>query len=272
MGRKTTKTKKNTSTTDTNIPDQHDLPNLQYSTTGRVSVVLPSYNEKENIVEAIERISNALKTDLYEIIIIDDNSPDLTWKLAQDLQNPKVRVIRRMRERGLASALDRGIQEANGSIIVWMDCDLGLPPEDVPKLVSHLNAHNDIVVGSRYAPHGKDNRAKWRAAMSWVFNLYASCILGFYARDYTSGFIAVKKEVTDKIHFSPHGFGEYFAEFLYKAHQHKYHILEVGYIYNYRKGGKSKLDTSFWHLLKAGAQYGWRILKIRFGKEKNQQD
>ncbi|MBI2573097.1 polyprenol monophosphomannose synthase [Candidatus Woesearchaeota archaeon] len=231
----------------------------------KVSVVLPSYNEKENIVEAIERISAALKDDLHEIIIVDDNSPDLTWKIAQDLNDPKVRVIRRLHERGLASALDRGIREATGNVVVWMDCDLGLPPEDVPKLVSHLNEKNDIVVGSRYAKHGKDKRAQWRAAMSWIFNIYASCILGFYARDYTSGFIAVKRSVTDKVHFSPHGFGEYFAEFLYKAHKQGYNIIEIGYEYNYRKGGKSKLDTSVLHLFKAGAQYGWRILKIRFG-------
>lgn len=229
-----------------------------------VSVVLPSFNERENIVEAIQRISLALSFKLKEIIVVDDNSPDETWKVVEDLQNPLTRVIRRMDERGLASALARGVSEARGEIIVWMDCDLGLPPEDLPRLIAGLH-DSDVVIGSRYAPGGKDNRAKLRAAMSTVFNRYAQLLLGFYARDYTSGFIAVKKEVTDAVPLSKEGFGEYFADFVYRAHRKGFKITEVGYEYNYRKSGTSKLDTGYWGVLKFGWQYALRILKIRFG-------
>ncbi len=229
-----------------------------------VSVVLPSYNEKDNIAEAVERLSASLGEQLLEIIVVDDDSPDLTWKAAQDLQNSKVRVIRRMDERGLASAISRGVIESKGDAIVWMDCDLGLPPEDVPRLVEKLATH-DIVVGSRYAPNGKDTRAFWRAFVSWAFNFYASCVLGFAARDYTSGFIAVRKEVAENVPISPHGFGEYFAEFLYLARKKGYSITEVGYVYSYRKFGQSKLDSDLWAFFKFGIQYGIRILKIRFG-------
>ncbi len=231
-----------------------------------VSVVLPSYNEKDNIAEAIERISAALGHDLHEIILVDDDSPDLTWKIAQDLGNPKVRVIRRTTERGLASALARGVSESKGKIVVWMDCDLGLPPEKLPNLIAPLEEY-DVVVGSRYAPGGADKRVWWRASISRIFNFYAQCILGFYAHDYTSGFIAVKHEVTRAVPLSSQGFGEYFAEFLFKAHQKGYKITEVGYEYNYRKNGESKLDTSIWRLFGFGWQYGIRIIAIRLGKK-----
>lgn len=231
-----------------------------------VSVVLPSYNERENIIEAIERISKAVGPRLKEIIIVDDNSPDETWKLIEEYGHPKVRLIRRMDEKGLASALARGVEESKGNYVVWMDCDLGLPPEDVPKLLEPLNKH-DVVIGSRYAPGGKDNRMRIRAAMSRIFNWYARLVLGFYAKDYTSGFIAVKKKVADEVPLSKEGFGEYFADFVYRAHKNGFKITEVGYEYNYRKGGTSKLDTGYDQLLKFGWQYGTRILKIRFGKK-----
>ncbi len=232
-----------------------------------VSVVLPSYNERENIIEAIERISKAVGSRLEEIIIVDDNSPDETWKLVEEYGHPKVRLIRRIDEKGLASALSRGVEEAKGKYIVWMDCDLGLPPEDVPRLLEPLKEH-DVVIGSRYAPGGKDNRATLRAAMSTVFNWYAQLILGFQAKDYTSGFVAVKKEVASTVPLSKEGFGEYFADFVYRAHKKGFKITEVGYEYNYRKGGTSKLDTGYGRLLKFGWQYGVRILKIRFGSKK----
>lgn len=227
-----------------------------------VSIVLPSYNERENIVEAIERISDAVGSKLLEMIIVDDNSPDGTWKLVEDVRHPKVRLIRRMEERGLASALARGVSEAQGNIIVWMDCDLGLPPEYVPRLINGLETA-DVVIGSRYAPGGADQRTRWRAFLSWLFNTYAQLWLGFYAKDYTSGFIAVKKEVTDAVPLSKEGFGEYFAEFVYKAHKQGFRVTEIGYVYNYRKGGTSKLDTGMWRLLQFGWRYGLRIINIR---------
>ena len=233
-----------------------------------VSVVLPSYNEKENIIEAVDRISKAVGSRLKEIIIVDDNSPDGTGQLVEEYGHPKVRLISRVDEKGLASALARGVEEAKGNYVVWMDCDLGLPPEDVPKLLAPLDEH-DVVIGSRYAIGGKDNRTKTRAMMSTIFNVYAQLVLGFQAKDYTSGFIAVKKDVTNAVPLSKEGFGDYFADFVYRAHKKGFKITEVGYEYNYRKGGTSKLDTGYGRLLKFGWQYGVRILKIRFGnKEK----
>lgn len=231
-----------------------------------VSVVLPSYNERENIVEAIERISKAVGPRLKEIVIVDDNSPDETWKLVEDLKHPKVRLIRRIDEKGLASALADGINAAQGSVVVWLDCDLGLSPEEIPNLVQQLDT-NDIAIASRYVKGGQDPRPFFRVLLSVAINSFCVLLLGWGVRDYTSGFAAVKKEVFNKISFSRKGFGDYFIEFAYKAKKNKFKIIEVPCVYNVRPGGVSKSDGDFRTLMRLGKDYGLKVLNVRFGKQ-----
>ncbi len=229
-----------------------------------VSAVLPSYNERENIVEAIERISQAVGPRLKEIVIVDDNSPDETWKLVEEYGHPKVRLIRRMDEKGLASALARGVEEATGNIVVWMDCDLGLSPEEIPVLVSKLDDH-DVAIASRYVKGGRDPRPLFRVFLSWMINGFSILFLGWGVRDYTSGFAAVKKDVFDQISFSKNGFGEYFIEFAYKAKKNGFRIIEVPCAYNIRPGGVSKSDGDLMTLFRLGKDYGIRVLKLKLG-------
>ncbi len=228
-----------------------------------VSVILPSYNEKDNIVEVIERTSNSLGEQLLEIIVVDDNSPDGTWRIVQELNNPKYRVIRRMNERGLASALARGTAESTGNVVVWLDCDLGIPPEEIPRLVEKLKNY-DIAIGSRYVEGGKDLRCKLRAALSVVLNIFIMLLLGFHVRDYTSGFAAVRKEVLKTVKLPSKGFGEYFIEFIHRSAKKNFKIVEVGYVFGNRKGGLSKSDGSIFTLLKYGILYGLKVIKWRF--------
>ena len=227
----------------------------------KVSVIFPSYNESENIVEAIKRVSKSLGKQLYEVIVVDDNSPDETWKIVQNMRNPKYKVIRRMKERGLASAIARGVDEAKGNVVVWLDCDLGIPPEIIPRLVEKLKYY-DVATGSRYVKGGKELRSWWRAQLSIMINKFAQLVLGYYFKDYTSGFAAVKKEVLNKIKLSKEGFGEYFIEFIYKSIKSGYKVTEVGYVYGTRKGGISKSDSNLFVLLKYGIQYTYKIIKI----------
>ena len=233
-----------------------------YKNNFKVSVIFPSYNESENIKEAIKRVSKSLGEQLYEVIVVDDNSPDKTWKIVQCMRNSKYKVIRRVKERGLASAIARGIEEAKGDVVVWMDCDLGIPPENVPKLVEKLRFY-DVAIGSRYVKGGKDSRSLFRRSVSYSMNLFARLVLGFEVKDYTSGFVAVKSEVLNKVRFSKEGFGEYFVEFVYKCIKNNYKIVEVGYKYRYRKWGVSKLDNNLFTLLKYGIQYAFKIIKVR---------
>ena len=105
----------------------------------KISVILPAYNERENIIPLIERTLKAIPQE-KEIIVIDDNSPDGTFEVVADFCkiNPIVRLINRKNERGLCSAVQRGINEATGDIIVWMDCDLSMPPEKIPDLIDKI--------------------------------------------------------------------------------------------------------------------------------------
>jgi dolichol-phosphate mannosyltransferase len=228
-----------------------------------VSVILPSYNERENIAEAIARIEDALGPRLLEIIVVDDDSPDGTWELVQGLNDPQVVLIHRTRERGLASAIAEGTRRARGGVVAWMDCDLGLPPEDLPRLVDQLDRY-DVAMGSRFVGDGKDLRPKLSATLSYAINVFAWIVLGSHIRDYTSGFIAVRKSVLDAIPISPKGFGEYFIEFIHRCHRRGFKIIEVPYVYRDRSRGVSKSFGSGWTIARLGWQYGVRVLQIRF--------
>ena len=231
-----------------------------------ISVVMPSYNERENIAEAMQRITETLGESLLEIIVVDDNSPDRTWEVIENFRNPRWKVIRRLDKRGLASALADGTKAARGSIVVWLDCDLGIPPEDITKLVEKIPEY-DVAVGSRYVPGGTDERHRFRAFLSLVFNTYTRMILGRHFWDWTSGFAAAKKEVLDAVPLSERGFGEYFSEWIYGCTKKKFRMIEVPYHYTLRKAGKSKTDSDILVFLRLGFRYAIRVLEIRMGKK-----
>lgn len=228
-----------------------------------VSVVLPTYNESENIVEVMEKLSQALGKHLHEILVVDDNSPDETWKMVEDLKNPKYKVIRRREERGLASAIRTGVCKAKGDIIMWMDADLGIPPEIAPKLIEVLAVH-DVAIGSRYVKGGNDPRPFPLPFLSNCLNMYARLLFGSQIRDYTSGVAAVRKKMMDQVVWNDNGFGEYFAEFSYRCIKRKVHVIEIPLQYKIRKSGVSKLSGgSTWTVLKYGLQYGIKMIKWR---------
>ena len=230
-----------------------------------ISVVVPSYNEKDNVAEMIQRVEKALGEQLLEIIIVDDNSPDETWKIVEELHDPKVRLIRRMNEKGLASAYLDGLKEVRGEVVAWLDCDLGLPPEDLPRLVGKLGEY-DVVIGSRYVEGGKDLRPWNRKLASIALNTMGKVFLSSTVTDYTSGFVAVKREVLNKVSWDRAGFGEYFIEFAYKAIKAGYKVGEVGYEFKDRVRGDSKSTESVGRFFKLGWQYGTKILKLRFAQ------
>ena len=118
----------------------------------RVSIVLATYNERENILDTIQSIFAHVK-DSAEVIVVDDDSKDLTWQLVRDHPDPRVTLIHRVDTRGLASAFNRGIIESRGEIVGWMDADMCMPPSMLPDMIDKLDEY-DIVVGSRYAPGG----------------------------------------------------------------------------------------------------------------------
>lgn len=227
----------------------------------RVSIVLATFNERENILETIAGIFENLGPST-EVIVVDDDSPDGTWKLAQDLDDPRVKVIRRVGTRGLASAFNRGIMESRGATVGWMDADMCMPPAMLPGMVKLLDEY-DVVVGSRYAPGGRDDRVWLRATASRVINGLATFVLGYGIRDYDSGFVVLRRSVFDRVTVIPTGYGAYFMEFLYTCRRKGLSVREVPYRFSDRQKGISKSAPSLWRFFRTGAQYVLRIFVAR---------
>jgi glycosyltransferase involved in cell wall biosynthesis len=135
-----------------------------------LSLVIPTYNERHNIAPFIQEVMLALEktTASFEIIIVDDNSPDGTWQVAEELAraNPHLRVVRRRGERGLATAVVAGWRAARGELLGVMDGDFQHSPEALPKLLDRaLRMHADIVVASRHIAEGPGSGSgAWPAA------------------------------------------------------------------------------------------------------------
>lgn len=227
----------------------------------RVSIVLATFNERENIVDTIESIFANLG-DAAEIIVVDDDSPDETWRLAEGLRHPRVKVIRRIATRGLASAFNRGIMESRGAVVGWMDADMCMPPAMLPGMIALLSEH-DVVVGSRYAPGGKDDRHRFRVVSSRLINGLAALVLGHGIRDYDSGFVVLRRSVFDRVSLIPTGYGAYFMEFLYACRRKGLSVKEVPYVFRDRQKGLSKSAPSAWRFLRTGMQYVARIFVAR---------
>lgn len=233
----------------------------------KVSVVLPTYNESGNIGELISQVHHYAGKDLLEVIVVDDNSPDGTGEIVKELQKKykNLRLVKRINESGLPSAIWRGISEAKGNVIVWLDCDMSHPPEVIPRLLEHIPAY-DIVCASRYVKGGKDTRSYIRVLASKIVNILADIILGLRIKDLTSGFYAVKKDIFTKVKLMRTGFAEYCIRFSYESVKKGFKFKEVGYISPDRKRGISKTDRNFNKFINDGYLCLREIIKLRLGK------
>lgn len=230
----------------------------------KVSVILPTYNEKDVILDVIRALKNNIRNPL-EIIVVDDDSPDRTWLVVKKAKIANVKVIRRIASRGLASAISHGVNSASGDIIAWMDADMCHPPELVPKLIKATEEY-DIVIASRYVENGKDARPFIRRTLSKMINIFANIILNFKILDWTTGFVVVRKEVFKKVKLITDGYGQYCIHFLYSCTKEKFKIKEIGFVFVDRTKGKSKTHESLWGMLNFGYDYVKEVvgLKLRF--------
>jgi dolichol-phosphate mannosyltransferase len=225
-----------------------------------VSIVIPTYNEKEHIASLVESLYKEIEAPL-EVIVVDDASPDGTADIVAGLDYPRLRLIRR-KARGLAAAFHRGILEADGDIIGWMDADITMPPKVMNQLIAQLDEHH-IAIGSRYVEGGSDNRHPLRTLASRAINGLARGVLGGVVKDYDSGFIAIRREVFDYVTLIPFGYGDYFIEFIYDAYRAGLKIKEVGYAFRDRTVGVSKSAPSLISFFVTGLRYILRIFSLR---------
>ncbi len=225
------------------------------------SIILATYNERDNIVDTIHGIFEHIGGDV-EVIVVDDDSPDETWKTVTAMNDPRIKVIRRVATRGLASAFNRGIIESRGDLVGWMDADTTMPPALLPRMIDKLDDF-DVVIGSRYAEGGSDNRHWLRTLASRCINRFAGIVLGYGIQDYDSGFVILRRSVFDKVSIIPTGYGAYFIEFIYTCCRKGLRVVEVPYAFTDRTKGVSKSFPSLWRFCWTGLGYVARILIAR---------
>jgi dolichol-phosphate mannosyltransferase len=242
-----------------------------------VCTVLPTYNERDNIGLLIRGVLNSAISP-HRVLVVDDNSPDGTWQVVEQIAaelnqdgTQRVALIRRTDEKGLTSALQRGIDEAihthGAAIVTWMDCDLSMPPEDVPKLVRVLlDGEADLAVGSRWIPGGGDvAHGTMARTLSRIINTYAMLLLGNQVHDYTSGFIAGRAEVFRDLRLRG-DYGEYCIDLLGRAARKGYRLREVPYLCVPRTAGESKTGANLWDYLVKGRKYvtaAWQVARMK---------
>jgi len=202
-----------------------------------LSIVVPTYNEAGSVTGLAERLHATLAGREWELVIVDDGSPDGTADVAAALA-PRIptNVVRRKGKAGLASAVVAGFQAARGDLLVVMDADLSHPPETVPALVDAIDRGADLAVGSRYVEGGgvEDWPLK-RRVVSRVACLMGNALVP--VRDATSGFFALRRSVIDGVKLNPIGFKigfEVIARGRYKR------VVEVPYTFRDRELGASK--------------------------------
>ncbi len=242
----------------------------------KASIIIPTYNEADNIRVLLERIMNVMNNsdivDDYEIVIVDDDSPDKTALVARNRAvelgiSSKVKVIVRKGVRGLSTAIIEGIKNSVGEYIVVMDADLQHPPEKIPELLKRLNEGNEIVVATRYRGGVDQGLSLPRKIISRLAGLLAKLMIpqAKFISDPMSGFFAFKRSVVEKKinEMNPSGF-KILLEILVKGDYDVKRICEVPYVFSKRLYGESKLGLNemfnyIMHLLRLN---NYRILKF----------
>ena len=234
---------------------------------GQISIIIPTYNESENIIKILHSIGEILPKNIpTQAIVVDDNSPDGTGKLVDDyLKNVKkiadytIEIIHRKAKDGLGSAILKGIQQAKGDTIVVMDSDFSHPPQIIPKLIESIKKYQyDIAVASRYINGGKIQGWSFkRKFMSKFATLIAKKGLGIDTKDPMSGFFAFKRNIIKGLNIDAIGY-KILLEILVKTRD--VNIKEIPYTFQDRELGDSKLTTktiidycrSVWKLYRHG--------------------
>lgn len=227
-----------------------------------ISVIVPTYNEKDNISILFDRIDNSLKSKningiTYEIVVVDDDSDDGTDQIVKNLAGRyPVKLIERKNDKGLASAVVEGFKNAKGNIFVVMDADLQHPPEKIKDLVNEICLGSDIVVASRHnGEFGKFNIV--RKTMSNSANFIAKILFPKIANigDIQSGYFALRKDVIGGAVLNPTGY-KILLEILILG---KYNVVkEIGYKFASREHGESKLGV------KTIMEYIYHLISLSF--------
>ncbi|MDA1209161.1 MAG: glycosyltransferase [bacterium] len=249
---------------------KHSMPSQGHKI-DLVSVILPTYDEAGNIVGLVEAIDKAIALP-HEIIVVDDNSPDGTSQLVQEVIDsgrvPGLRLETRMTDRGLTKSIRRGVELAKGDTVVWMDCDFSMPPEKIPALLNKIESGYDIAVGSRFVKGGQakkdvgEEESRLAIFLSSMLCIVLRVTLCWSFTDYTSGFIAIRRTVFDRIRLTG-DYGEYFIDLMFRAILLGHSFIEIPYVCVPRVEGESKTAPNLRILFKRGIGYLITLVRMQ---------
>ncbi|PIE82223.1 MAG: polyprenol monophosphomannose synthase [Chloroflexi bacterium] len=233
----------------------------------KIIVVIPTYNEADNLPKMSEALFKLPFADLH-LIVVDDHSPDGTGAVADELakmHNGRFTVIHREGKQGLGTAYARGFQVAldqGADVIVQMDADFSHSPDYIPQMVASLQQY-DVVVGSRWVEGGSvdEDWSWWRYALSWGANqMYSRVILGIQAQDATAGFKAFRRNVLETIELDQVISNGYVfqVEIAYLCQKMGFNVLEMPIYFEDRRIGQSKMDVP------VKVEAVWRVWQIRW--------
>ncbi|MDH4207810.1 MAG: polyprenol monophosphomannose synthase [Anaerolineae bacterium] len=232
----------------------------------KTTVVMPTYNEADNLVQIVAELMTLGLDDLH-LLIIDDNSPDGTGKMADDLaaQYPeRVEVIHRRGKMGLGTAYVTGFChaiESGSDAVIQMDADFSHSPAYIPAFLDKIR-ECDVVIGSRYVADGKvDERwSIWRRFLSWGGNVYARLITGLRINDVTSGYRCFRRDALtaldlDRIRSEGYAFQ---IEVAYACQRKGLRLVELPIYFEDRSMGLSKMS---WRII---LEATWRVWQMRW--------
>ncbi len=239
---------------------------------GKAWLILPTYNEAENI-EAIVRAAGAVLADAapegYRVLIVDDGSPDGTGAIAERLAEECewAEVLHRREKNGIGPAYLAGFRHAlehGAAYLMEMDSDFSHDPADLARLLEAVHGGADLALGSRYVPGG--GVSDWgllRRFVSEGGSTYARIVLGLRVRDLTGGFKCFRRETLEAIHFdSVRSQGYAFqVELTYRAVRAGFWVVEVPIVFRDRQQGQSKMS---WRI---AAEAMWLVPRLRFGRQ-----
>lgn len=228
-----------------------------------VMVVIPTYNEAENI----GAITGAVRSQGFRVLVVDDGSPDGTGSIADRLaaEDEGVSVLHRSEKAGLGQAYAAGFEAAadlSATVFCEMDADFSHNPADLPRLIAAVDAGADLAIGSRYVPGGGTEGWPWhRRAISKGGNRYAALMLGIHVKDATAGFRAFRSEAIQKLDpASCDASGYAFqVEMARRAEDAGLRITEVPIQFKEREAGTSKMSTAIAiEAMRLVTRWGWQ--------------
>jgi dolichol-phosphate mannosyltransferase len=218
----------------------------------RAMVCLPTYNERENLEPMVRALGEQIDAARDRVLVIDDNSPDGTGAIADELQAelPWVEVLHREGKEGLGKAYLAGFRHAlaeGAELVLEIDCDFSHDPKEVPHLIATCEAGADLALGSRWVDGGGTvNWGRGRMFVSRGGSLYARTILGVHVRDLTGGFKCFRRTVLETIDLdaiAAKGYG-FQIETTYRTLRAGFKVVEIPITFVDRRVGESKMDRS----------------------------